>query len=182
MGHESEAERRTYEFLDGLGVQYETLRHDAAFTMEECAAVEAELGAPVWKNLFLCNRQQTRFYLLMLPGDKVFKTKFLSKELGIARLSFAGEEQMSGLLGIHPGAVSPMGLINETRGLVQLVIDRDILGSEWFGCHPCVNTATLKLRMSDLVDKIIPATGHEASIVTLKSEGGGEPVVAEPVG
>lgn len=165
-----EAERKCYQFLDNLSIAYETLTHTSAFTMEECAAVERQLGAPVCKNLFLCNRQQTQFYLLMLPGNKVFKTKFLSSELGCARLSFAGEEHMVKLLGIHPGAVSPMGLINDTQKKVLLVIDRDLLDSEYFGCHPCVNTATLRLRYDDLIERIVPATLHEHRIIRLQTE------------
>lgn len=169
-GKESEAERNTYRFLDAHGISYETFRHEAVFTMEDCAQMEKAIGAPICKNLFLCNRQQTQFYLLMLPGDKTFKTKLLSSELGCARLSFADESHMTGMLGIYPGAVSPMGLINEKQGNVSLVIDRKLLSSEWFGCHPCVNTATLKLRMDDLLGKIVPATGHSYKIVTLKTE------------
>lgn len=166
----SEAETTTYDFLDQLGISYTTLCHDAAYTMEECAKVEKVLGAPICKNLFLCNRQQTQFYLLMLPGEKVFKTKFLSKELGCARLSFATEEHMTELLHIHPGAVSPMGLIHEKLGKVMLVIDRELFAAECLGCHPCVNTASLKLRMEDLTDKFVKATGHEYKIVDLKTE------------
>ena len=166
----SDVERRVYDFLDGLGIAYEALRHEAAFTMEECAAVEERIGAPVCKNLFLCNRQQTQFYLLMLPGDKEFKTKYLSSELGCARLSFADESHMIELLDIHPGAVSPMGLLNDSEGKVLLVVDRDLLSSEFLGCHPCVNTATLKLRMDDLLGKVVPATGHEYRIVDLKTD------------
>lgn len=112
-GKESEAERNTYRFLDAHGISYETFRHEAVFTMEDCAQMEKAIGAPICKNLFLCNRQQTQFYLLMLPRDKTFKTKLLSSELACARLSFADESHMTGMLGIHPGAVSPMGLINE---------------------------------------------------------------------
>lgn len=163
-------ERNTYEFLDKLGINYETLCHNPAFTMEECAEVEQRLGAIVPKNLFLCNRQQTQFYLLMLPGDKVFKTKFLSAELGCARLSFADEHHMVDMLGIHPGAVSPMGLMNDKEGKVLLVIDRDLLQHELFGCHPCVNTATVKLRMNDLLQRVVPESGHEFRIVNLKQE------------
>ena len=169
-GKESEAERNTYRFLDAHGISYETFRHEAVFTMEDCAGVEKAIGAPICKNLFLCNRQQTQFYLLMLPGDNTFKTKLLSSELGCARLSFADESHMAGMLGIHPGAVFPMGLINEKQGNVLLVIDRELLSYEWFGCHPCVNTATLKLRMDDLLGKIVPTTGHAYKIVTLKTE------------
>jgi Ala-tRNA(Pro) deacylase len=138
--------------------------------MEECAAVEVRLGAPICKNLFLCNRQQTQFYLLMLPGDKVFKTKYLSSQLGCARLSFASEEHMVGLLGIHPGAVSPMGLINDTEHRVLLVVDRDLLGQEQIGCHPCVNTASLRLSLHDLLEKFVPATGHTYQVVELSGE------------
>lgn len=119
---------------------------------------------------FLCNRQQTQFYLLMLPGKKIFKTKFLSSELGCARLSFADESHMTEMLGLHPGAVSPMGLINDRKGNVLLLIDRELQAFEWFGCHPCVNTATLKLRMDDLLGKIVPATGHTYKIIELKTE------------
>ena len=166
----SEVEVNTYDFLDKLGVSYETLCHPAAFTMEECQEVEKNLGALICKNLFLCNRQQTQFYLLMLPGEKHFKTKFLSSELGCARLSFATEDQMVELLGIHPGAVSPMGLMNDKDKKVLLVVDKDLLGSEFFGCHPCVNTATLKIRLKDLLEKIVPTINHEYRIVTLKTE------------
>lgn len=166
----NESEKETYRFLDSLGIEYSTLCHDAAFTMEECKEIERILGVHVPKNLFLCNRQMTQFYLLMLPGDKVFKTKFLSAELGCARLSFANEEQMVELLGIHPGAVSPMGLVNDHDCKVLLVIDSDLMQYEYFGCHPCVNTASVKLAMSDFINKIIPQTKHQYRIVNLKSE------------
>lgn len=164
------SEKETYRFLDNLGIEYNTLCHDAAYTMEECKEIERVLGVYVPKNLFLCNRQMTQFYLLMLPGDKVFKTKFLSAELGCARLSFADEDQMVKLLGIHPGAVSPMGLINDQENKVLLVIDQDLMRYEYFGCHPCVNTATVKLAMSDFINRIIPETKHQYKVVNLKSE------------
>lgn len=168
----SEVEVNTYDFLDRIGVSYETVCHPAAYTMEQCQEVQGMIGeeAPICKNLFLCNRQQTQFYLLMLPGDKHFKTKFLSTELGCARLSFADEQHMVDLLGIHPGAVSPMGLMNDKDHKVLLVIDKDLLDSEYFGCHPCVNTATIRLRIQDLLEKFVPASGHEYQEVTLKAE------------
>lgn len=166
----SDVEVRTYDFLDSLGVDYNTVCHEGAYTMEECAAVERELGAPVCKNLFLCNRQHTQFYLLMLPGGKKFKTKWLSSQLGCARLSFAEEEYMVSMLGIHPGAVSPIGLVNDSCHKVLLVIDRDLFASATFGCHPCVNTSTLSLRLQDLTERIVPATGHEYRVVELKGE------------
>ncbi len=166
----SEAELHTYDFLDNLGLSYQTLCHNAAFTMEECLAVEKELGAPICKNLFLCNRQQTQFYLLMLPGDKIFKTKYLSSQLSCARLSFADETHMVEMLNIHPGAVSPMGLINEKAGKVLLVIDQDLMNLEFIGCHPCVNTASIRLSLDDLLTGFVPATGHQYRVVALPSE------------
>lgn len=165
-----EAERETFLFLDAHGIEYDCLTHEAAYTMEECAVVERKLGAPICKNLFLCNRQQTQFYLLMLPGNKVFKTKFLTKELGCSRLSFADESHMTDLLGLHPGAVSPMGLIHDKERKVMLVIDRDLFSTEYFGCHPCVNTATVRLSFKDLMDKFVPATHHECRIIDLQTE------------
>ena len=105
-----------------------------------------------------------------MPGDKVFKTKYLSSQLGCARLSFANEQQMVSLLGIHPGAVSPMGLINDTEKQVLLVIDKDLLTAEALGFHPCVNTATVRLKMYDVIEKVALATGHDYQVVELANE------------
>ena len=166
----SEAEMAVYDFLDRTGVGYVTLCHPAAFTMEECEAVRREIGAPVFKNLFLTNRQQTDFYLLMIPADKPFKTKYLSSQLGCARLSFASAEKMAELLHIEPGAVSPMGLIHDTGHKVRLIIDRDLEETGLYACHPCVNTASVAMPLSDLLTKVIPATGHSHTWVELKPE------------
>ena len=165
-----EKEIRTYDLLDELQIPYWRLDHDATATIDACHDVDVRLDIEICKNLFLCNRQQTQFYLLMLPGDKHFKTKFLSSELGCARLSFADESKMTELLGIHPGSVSVMGLINDNEHKVMLVIDNDLMKSDYLGCHPCINTATLKIKMTDLLEKIVPATGHPCKIVTLKTE------------
>lgn len=171
-GNESrtEAETAVYDFLDRTGVEYVTLCHPAAFTMEECEAVRREIGAPVFKNLFLTNRQQTDFYLLMIPADKPFKTKYLSSQLGCARLSFASAEKMEELLHIQPGAVSPMGLIHDKEHKVRLIIDRDLAATSNYACHPCVNTASVAMPLSDLLEKVIPATGHSHTWVELKPE------------
>lgn len=167
----SETELQVYDFLDKLGVRYVTYCHRAAFTMEECAAVREALGVPVFKNLFLTNKQQTQFYLLVLPADKPFKTKYLSSQLGCARLSFASVEQMEEYLHIHPGAVSPLGLIFDTGRHVRLIIDRDLLaGGDRYACHPCVNTSSVVLSLVDLLEKVIPATGHDHTWVELLPE------------
>lgn len=166
----SDAETGVYDFLDRIGVGYKTLCHQPAFTMEECEAVRKEAGAPVFKNLFLTNRQETEFYLLMMPADKPFKTKYLSSQLGCARLSFASAEHMDRHLRIHPGAVSPMGLIYDTGRHVRLIIDSDLKDSDVYACHPCVNTSSLVLTLDDLLTKILPATGHDHTWVELKGE------------
>ena len=160
-------EIRVYDFLDNLGVDYLRIDHEPAMTMEICADIDKTLEATICKNLLLCNRQATVFYLLMLPGNKVFKTSVLSKQIGSSRLSFASAEAMEEFLDITPGSVSVLGLMNDKDKRVQLLIDKDILDGEYFGCHPCINTSSLKLKISDLMEKIIPAMGHEPTFVEL---------------
>ncbi len=160
-------EMACYAFLDRIGVPYARLDHDAADTIEICHAIEGTLGAAICKNLFLCNQQKTAFYLLMMPGDKPFRTKDLSKQIGSARLSFAPPEHMLRLLNITPGSVSVLGLLNDTEHEVRLLIDRDLLECEAFGAHPCINTSSLKLSTRDLVDVILPALGYTPTYVTL---------------
>ena len=171
-GHEGRtaAETAVYDFLDRTGVTYTTLCHPSAFTMEECEAVRQAIGAPVFKNLFLTNKQQTLFFLLMIPADKPFKTKYLSSQLGCARLSFASAEAMSELLQIAPGAVSPLGLIHDKEHRVKLIVDRDLMTTDRYACHPCVNTASVALSLTDLLEKVVPATGHAFTWVNLPTE------------
>lgn len=165
-----EREIRTYDFLDSLGIEYWRTDHGHADTMEACHEIDAVLDTLICKNLFLCNRQKTQFYLLMMPGDKPFKTKELPAQIGSARLSFAPEEFMVEYLDIHPGAVSIMGLMNDKENHVQLLIDEDVLKGEYLGCHPCVNTSSLKMRVKDVTDIFLPAVHHTAKTVILKGE------------
>ena len=164
-----EKEIRVYDFLDSLGVQYKRIDHEAAMTMEACEEIDRTLGegAAICKNLFLCNRQETEFYLLLIPGDKPFKTKYLSAQIGSSRLSFAKSEYMEQYLDITPGSVSVMGLMNDKEKKVRLLIDKDVLKDEYFACHPCINTSSLRFKTSDLVEKVIPAMEHEPAIVCL---------------
>ena len=164
------AEAAVYDFLDNTGVAYTTLCHSAAFTMDECEAVRKAIGAPVFKNLFLTNKQQTLYFLLMIPADKPFKTKYLSSQLGCARLSFASSEAMNELLHIVPGAVSPLGLIHDRECRVQLIVDRDLATADRYACHPCVNTASVAMSLRDLLEKVVPATGHTFTWVDLPTE------------
>ncbi len=160
-------EKRVYDFLDTLGVEYFRADHEAAMTMEICEAIDGLLGAKICKNLFLCNRQQTEFYLLMMPGNKPFKTKDLSAQIGSSRLSFALAEHMEKYLDITPGSVSVFGLINDTENKVKLLIDEDVLKDEFFGCHPNINTSSLKIKTVDLQEKIIPELKNDIQIVNL---------------
>lgn len=163
-------ELRVYDFLDGLGIPYDRADHNHADTMEDCLAVDAALGTKLCKNLFLCNRQQTVFYLLLMPGDKPFKTKELSSQINSSRLSFAGSEHLLQYLDIEPGAVSLLGLMNDTGRCVQLLVDEDLLAADTIGCHPCVNTSSLKLKTSDAFGIYLKATDHDMISVKLGLE------------
>lgn len=162
-----EKEMRSYALLDSLGLEYRRVDHEHADTIEACEQVEGLLECKICKNLFLANRQQTDFYLLIMPGEKPFKTKLLSKQIGSARLSFASAEHMEKYLDITPGSVSILGLMNDKSGAVRLLVDRDLLNEEYFGCHPCINTSSLRLKTADVLEKLLPAMGHEPSFVDL---------------
>ncbi len=163
-------EVRTYDFLDRMEIEYKRTDHEPADNMEACSEIDAVLGVLICKNLFLCNRQKTNFYLLLMPGDKKFKTKELSGQINSARLSFAEPEDMLKYLDIEPGAVSIMGLINDRNHAVRLLIDEDVLQGEYIGCHPCVCTSSLKIKTADILEKFLPATGHGYETVRLLGE------------
>lgn len=163
-------EIKTYDFLDLLDIEYWHIDHEAAFTMEVCEEIDKTLNALTCKNLFLCNRQKTDFYLLMIPGNKVFKTKELSGQIGSARLSFAGAEDMEKYLDITPGSVSIMGLMNDTENKVRLLVDEDVLKGKYIGCHPCVNTTSLRLKTEDVFGPILKALHHDMTVVRLTGE------------
>ena len=169
MTGRQDREIRTYKFLDELGIDFDRTDHpdEPATSMEVCADIDAILNVKICKNLFLCNRQKTAFYLLIMPGDKPFKTKELSGQLGISRLSFADEEHMLEYLDLLPGSVSVLGLMNDKDQKVRLVIDEDVLKEDLFGCHPCMNTSSIRFRTKDLTDKILPALGRTYDVVHL---------------
>ena len=158
-------EMETFALLDRLGIPYTWVAHDMANTIEDCAAVDAALGISICKNLFLCNRQKTEFYLLAMPGDKLFQTKELSRQLGTARLSFAPPERMEELLGCAPGSASVLGMAYDKSHQVHLLMDREVYDSEWFGCHPCKSDATLRIQTRDLLNIFFPYTGHPVTVV-----------------
>ena len=161
-------EVKAYDFLDAACIDYVVADHPEAFTMEICEEIGRVLDTDICKNLFLCNRQQTSFYLLLMPGDKKFKTKDISAQIGSSRLSFADENHMLEMMDLTPGSVTVLGLMNDKEGAIRLVIDEDLLkGSPTIGIHPCINTSTVRLTVEDLMQKLVPAIGHEPTIVTL---------------
>ena len=169
MAGRNDREIRAYALLDRLGVSFDRTDHpeQPATTMEVCAEVDAVLGVHICKNLFLCNRNKSSYFLLVMPGDKPFKTRELSGQLGVSRLSFADEAYMERFLDLHPGSVSVLGLMNDREHRVRLVIDEDVLREEMFGCHPCENTSSIRFATKDLTEKIIPALGAEPVFVKL---------------
>ena len=159
-----------YDLLDHLGIAYDRVDHEAANTVADCEAVEGYLGAPICKNLFLCNRQKTNFYLLLMEGEKPFRTKELSKQIGSARLSFGSPEDMETYLGVTPGSATILAMMNDQNHRVQLILDRSVAEGDRFGCHPCINTFTLNLSMQEIRQKFLPYLGVEPILVDLPDE------------
>lgn len=169
MEGRQDREVRAYKLLDELGIDFVRTDHfdEPATTMEACEKIDAILNVRICKNLFLCNRQKTNFYLLIMPGDKPFKTKELSGQLGISRLSFGEPEYMEKYLDLLPGSVSVLGLMNDHDRKVRLLVDEDLMEEEQFGCHPCVNTSSIRFSTRDLFDRVLPAMGVTYTTVQL---------------
>lgn len=165
----AEKEMKVYDRLDSLGIPYYRTDHQAAWTITDCLEVDEILGIKICKNLFLCNRQKTAYYLLLMPGEKVFHTKELSKQIPTSRLSFASGEDMEKYLNVTPGSATIMGLIYDEENRVQLLVDEDLLDEEYFGCHPCVNTSSLKLKSEDVFGKYLEAVHHNFIKVKLSA-------------
>ena len=170
LSDRTEKEIRVYDFLDSLDIEYFRLDHVPAFGSEEelCREIENSLGARICKNLFLANRQRTKFYMLMIPDHKVFRSGDISKQAGSSRLHFAESEYMEELIDCSSGSASVMGLMNDTEHKVQLLVDDDVINSEYVGCHPCINTSSLRIRSGDIFDKFVKATGHD--FITVHAE------------
>lgn len=166
----SAVETACYDLLDRLDVAYFRVDHQPAHHIEACHQLESTLGAPIAKNLFLCNRQKTAYYLLVMEGDKVFKTKHLSAQLGCSRLSFAPPEDMEAILGVTPGSASLLAMQNDRARRVTLVLDSPLLSKPFLGLHPCQNTSTLRLSTDDIMERVIPALGCAVKTVTLPEE------------
>ena len=158
-----------YDLLDSLSISYDRVDHQAMMTIAQCEEVDKSLGISICKNLFLCNQQKTKFYLLLMPGMKKFVTKEVCKLIPSPRLSFANETYMEEFLNITPGSVSIMGLMNDKENRVKLLIDREVAEAEYLGCHPCINTSSLKMKTTDVLERFLPAVGHEYQILDIPS-------------
>ena len=162
-----QAEMASFALLDQLHIPYQRVEHSIANTMADCAASSDVRGIRICKNLFLCNRQKTDFYLLTMPEDKPFHTKDLSHQIGSARLSFAPEDALWELLHCTPGSATILGLMNDSEHQVRLLMEREVYEAEYLSCHPCICTSSLKLKTADILHKFLPHTGHEVTVVDL---------------
>ena len=160
-------EMDTYALLDSLGIGYLRLDHGATATVDDCAGVDRILGIEICKNLFLCNAAKTAYYQLTMPGEKRYQAPLLSRQLHTSRLSFADADSMQKYLHIMPGSVSVLGLMNDETHAVRLLVDKDVLRHKFIGCHPCVNTSSLRVSMADILNKFLPHTGHVPTVVEL---------------
>lgn len=160
-------EVKVYDFLDKAGIKYMRADHEAVFNMERCLEIEEAMSCKICKNLFLCNRQKTKFYFLIMPGYKKLDVKALSEQTGLSRLSFANAEDLKKYLDIEPGSASVLCLINDSGNYVQLLADREVLAQDFMCCHPCVNTSTIKIKTEDILEKLLKKTGHDITVVNL---------------
>lgn len=167
-----EKEIKVYDILDSLHIPYIRADHEAVMTMEACEEIDKALGMEICKNLFLCNRKKTSYYLLLMPGNKALKTKELSQQIPTTRLSFASGEDMETYLNVTPGSATVMGLIFDPENKVQLLVDEELLEQEEFGCHPCVNTSSIKMKTEDVFDKFLKEIHHD--YITVKLSDGNE--------
>ena len=163
-------EERVYDLLDQLNIDYQRIDHEEANTMKVCLEIEKSLKSTICKNLFLVNSNKSQYYLLMLKENKKYKTKMISKQINSSRLSFGSDEKMLEYLDITPGSVSLLGLMNDHDFKVQLLMDKDLLQDEYLGCHPCINTSSLRIKMKDVFEKIIPSLHHEPIFVEVYDE------------
>ena len=159
-----------FDMLDQLKVDYRLLRHEDVHTMEDLAPIEEKLGAPFFRNLFLCNRQKTQYYLMLIIGDKPFRTAEVSKLLGVARLSFGSAEALEEQLGVHPGAVNPLSLLFDQEKDICLVADRDILKYPEVCMHPGDNGMSIVMKTSDLFDVVLRRMGRTPVWLDVKGE------------
>ena len=168
--YRSELQKTVYETLERLHIPFFRVDTDDAITMDDCVTIAERLQTPVVKTLFLCNRQQTAFYLFVTTADKPFTTKFFSRAMGISRVSFASPEHLEAMLGVRVGAASVLSLLHDPDHRVQLAFDRQALQAEWYGCTDTTTTGYMKLPTYDVLHTFLPYTGHVPTILDLETQ------------
>lgn len=163
-------QRQTYETLERLGLPYTRVETDEAIHMEDCAAIERALGAPMVKTLFLCDRKQIFYYLFVTAGDQPFSAKRFRDALGVPRVSFAPPEQMEAVLGTRVGAATAFSALYERAQPVQFVFDRAVAALPWIACSDGTTTNFLRVRTEDLLRRVLPAAGHSCTVIPSQSE------------
>ena len=164
---QNDLHRQVYETLEKLSIPYFRVDTDEAITMEDCIAIADKLNTPVVKTLFLCNRQQTNFYLFVTTSEKAFSTKNFSRAMGISRVSFASPEQLESMLGTKVGSASVLSLLHDPEQRVHLVLDRQVLIEPWFGCSDTTTTGYMKLVTDEMLHKFLPHVDHLPTIINI---------------
>mgnify|MGYP005938874847 FL=1 len=158
--------QEVYDFLTSRGIEYEVTEHGAVFNMEEMSHVELPHQEADAKNLFVRDDKKRNYYLITVRGDKRVDLKNFREEHGTRPLSFASENELMNLLGLIPGAVTPLGILNDSEKKVKFFLDEELVNDGLIGVHPNDNTATVWLKTTDLID-IITKHGNEVEAVTI---------------
>ncbi|MBV7276096.1 prolyl-tRNA synthetase associated domain-containing protein [Clostridium sp. PL3] len=161
----TELQEKTYHTLNDLHIPFERVDTDEAITMEDCVQIDKKLDMKMVKTLFLCNRQQTAFYLFITVGDKPFKSKEFSNALGVARVSFAPADLMEKMLGTKIGAATVFSAMLDKDNAVQIVFDKDITHEEWYGCSDGTTTGYMKIKTAQIIHDFLPYVKHMPAIV-----------------
>lgn len=158
-------QKRIYETLIRLDIHFRRIDTDPGITMEDCRHIDKALDAKTVKTLFLCNRQQTLFYIYVTRADKPFVTKDFGRALDIPRVSFASAEKLMEIAGTEPGAATALCACLDSAREIAFVFDGDVLSNEYYCCTDGTATCFVKFRTADLLEKFFPACGHDPLIV-----------------
>jgi Ala-tRNA(Pro) deacylase len=159
-----------YQFLADHDIEYERHDHPPVFTCEEALRLVPPLPAAKTKNLFLRDRKGRRHFLVAVGYEKVVDLKALASLLGVSKLGFASAERLQRYLGVDPGSVSILGVVNDVNEEVEVIVDQDLWGAKAFQCHPLVNTSTLVISR-DHIQRFLEATGHRVRVLDVPSKG-----------
>lgn len=154
-----------YSTLEKLEIAFERVDTDEAISMEDCILINRKLNMKMVKTLFLCNRQHTALYLFITTAEKPFKSKDFSTALDVSRLSFAPVELLQTRLGVKIGAATIFGILLDTKNEIQVIIDKDVVSEEWYGCSDGTTTGYMKIAIESVIDKFLNFTNHKPKII-----------------